>query len=214
MEKKDKWTFIIGFSSGVASVLLIALLVFGFIYLKENTSFFKAAVSEKVDGVWTRGNPEAKITVLEYSDIQCPFCARHHETLKRVLENYPNDVRWQYKHFPLDSIHPLARKAAEAAECAGDQGQFWNYLDNLYANQKNINIEIFDEIATGLNLNLEDFKSCLDSSKYKDKVASDLAEGQERGVRGTPGNFVNDTELRGAVPFEDMKAEIDKQLMD
>lgn len=167
---------------------------------------------EKVNGVWTRGNKDAPVTILEFSDYQCPYCSRHHETMKQVMEAYPGKVKWEYKHFPLDSMHPYARITAEGAECAGDQDKFWEYTDLLYANQKSINSEIVPKLAVQLDLNMDDFTSCISSGKYKEKVASDLAEGQAKGVRGTPGNFVNGVELKGAVLFEQMKAEIDKAL--
>ncbi|MDA3840297.1 MAG: thioredoxin domain-containing protein [Patescibacteria group bacterium] len=167
---------------------------------------------EKVNGVWTRGDKDAPVTIVEFSDYQCPYCSRHHETMKQVMEAYPGKVKWEYKHFPLDSMHPYARIVAEGAECAGDQDKFWEYTDLLYANQKSINSEIVPQLATQLSLDMDDFTTCISSGKYKEKVASDLAEGQAKGVRGTPGNFVNDVELKGAVPFEQMKAAIDKEL--
>lgn len=167
---------------------------------------------EKVDGVWTRGDKDAPVTIVEFSDYQCPYCSRHHETMKKVMEAYPGKVKWEYKHFPLDSMHPYARIAAEGAECAGDQDKFWEYTDLLYASQKSLNSEIVPKLAAQLNLNMDDFTACISSGKYKEKIASDLAEGQAKGVRGTPGNFVNGVELKGAVPFDQMKAAIDKAL--
>ena len=109
-------------------------------------------------------------------------------------------------------MHPYARVAAEGAECAGDQGKFWEYTDLLYENQKSINSEIVPQLAAQLDLEMDEFTSCISSGKYKGKIASDLAEGQSKGVRGTPGNFVNGVELKGAVPFEQIKIEIDKAL--
>jgi len=167
---------------------------------------------EKVDGVWTRGDKDAPVTILEFSDYQCPYCGRHHETMKKIMETYPGKVKWEYKHFPLDSMHPYARIAAEGAECAGDQDKFWEYTDLLYANQKSINSEFIPKLAVQLDLNMDDFTSCISSGKYKEKIASDTKEGQAKGVRGTPGNFVNGVELRGAVPFDQMKAAIEKAL--
>ena len=167
---------------------------------------------EKINGVWTRGNKNAPVTIVEYSDYQCPYCSRHHATLKKIMESYPNLVKWEYKHFPLDSMHPYARITAEGAECAGDQGKFWAYSDLLYENQKSIKNEIIPQLAEQLGLDMDEFTSCISSGKYKEKIANDLTEGQKRGVKGTPGNFVNGIELKGAVPFEQVKAAIDKEL--
>ena len=237
MEKNEKFAFTMGLSVGVALISLLGVVVFGTLYVKSNGFLVKAdgdllekniaeekktnnnckdakefaIAGEKVNGVWTRGDVNAPITLLEYSDYQCPFCSRHHETVKKILEAYPGKVKWEYKHFPLD-MHPYARITAEGAECAGDQGKFWEYTDLLYENQRSINSEIVPQLAAQLNLDMDEFTSCISSGKYKEKIASDLAEGQSKGVRGTPGNFINGIELKGAVPFEQIKAAIDKEL--
>lgn len=159
-----------------------------------------------------RGNKNAPITIVEYSDFQCPFCTRFHATMQQVMENYPNKVRWVYRHFPLDAIHPFARKAAEASECAGDQGKFWEYADKLVENYQSINTELFPKLAKDLKLNISTFNSCLSSGKFASKVSSDLAEGQKSGVRGTPGSFINGQNVKGAVPYSTIKATIDSLL--
>jgi len=235
MEKKEKVAFTMGLAVGIAIVSLAGALMMGFMFFNNSYSDNGKATmkdeknnkvlndgliaakkldlaEEKINGVWTRGNKDAPVTLLEYSDYQCPYCARHHKTLFQIMEAYPDKVKWEYKHFPLDSIHPYSRKAAEAAECAGDQGKFWAFSDLLFANQKAINNKIYEKIAKRLNLKMKDFNSCFSSGKYKEKVSADLADGQSKGVRGTPGNFVNGVELRGAVPFEQMKTAIDKAL--
>ena len=232
MEKNEKLAFTMGVSVGVALISLIGLIVIGVLYinsdgfsvkgtkvlLEKNTDVEKninnkefEIAGEKVSGVWTRGDVDAPVTILEYSDYQCPFCSRHHETIKKILEAYPGKVKWEYKHFPLD-MHSHAKITAEGAECAGDQGKFWEYTDLLYENQRSINPEIIPQLATQLNLDMGEFTSCISSGKHKEKIASDLAEGQSKGVRGTPGNFVNGVELKGAVPFDKIKAAIDKEL--
>lgn len=159
-----------------------------------------------------RGNIDAPITILEYSDFQCPFCARFHETMIQVMENYPEDVRWVYKHFPIDSIHPLARTAAEASECAADQDKFWEYSDELYANYQSMTQSTFTTIAENLNLNMNDFNSCLDSDKYAEKVNTQFQEASSIGVTGTPGNFINGEVLGGAVPYEQLVQMIEARL--
>jgi protein-disulfide isomerase len=156
-----------------------------------------------------RGNPNADITIVEFSDYQCPFCQRFHNTMKQAMDTYGNDIRWVYKHFPLDSLHPYARQAAQAAECAGDQDKFWEYTDELYDNQSSIKPAYFAELAKELNLNTSDFESCLSSEKYASKVNSDFNLGRQAGITGTPGGFVNDQQLRGAIPIDQLSSMIE-----
>lgn len=156
-----------------------------------------------------RGNKDAKITIVEFSDIQCPYCASLHKVLKQVIEAYPNDVRWVYKHFPLDRIHTYSRKAAEATECAGEQGKFWEYLDNLFENQRNINNEYLPTAAGNVGLNVSEFESCLNSGKYASKVNDDYSLGQKTGVTGTPASVINGELIKGALPLESFKEKIE-----
>jgi len=164
------------------------------------------------EGEYIRGNPEAKVTIFEYSDYECPFCARFHPTLKQILTDYPEDVNWVYRHFPLDSIHPQARPAAIAAECAGEQGKFWEFSDALFENQANLSSDLYGQLAGDLGLNTAQFNECVSSGKYADKVESDFQEGISVGVTGTPGSFINGVIIPGALPYESVKAEIDKAL--
>ncbi len=156
-----------------------------------------------------RGNKNAKVTIIEFSDFQCPYCSRFHDTMKQVMAAYPNDVRWVYKNFPLDSIHQFARKAGEAAECAGEQNKFWEYADKLYENQSSFGIDYFKKLAGDLKLNKTKFNDCLDSGKFASKVNADYQMGINAGVRGTPGNFINGQSVPGAQPFENLKQIID-----
>ncbi|NQU82743.1 MAG: DsbA family protein [Parcubacteria group bacterium] len=156
-----------------------------------------------------RGNFEAPITIIEFSDFQCSFCARFHDTMKEVAEAYPTQVKWVYKHFPLDSIHPYARKASEASECASDQNKFWEYTDGLYAGQSEITPEFLKELAKEIALDAVTFDECLDSGKYADKVEADYQEGIAAGVSGTPGSFINGELLGGAVPFSSIESKIE-----
>ncbi len=156
-----------------------------------------------------RGDVEGAVTIIEFSDFQCPYCSRFHDTMKEVMANYQTDVKWVYKHFPLDSIHPYARKAAEASECAGEQGEFWQYADGLYENQSKIAPDYFAELAQEVGLNVDQFTNCLDSDKYADKVEADYQEGRSLGISGTPGGFINGEVLGGAVPFSTLQSKID-----
>jgi protein-disulfide isomerase len=144
-----------------------------------------------------RGNPDALITILEFSDFQCPFCLRFHDTMLKIMDEYPDKIKWVYKHFPLDSIHPFARKAAEASECAGDQNKFWEYSDQLFDQQAKINPDFLKEIAQGIGLNTEEFNQCLDSGKYASLVEENMQQGLSIGV---------------TVPYEQLKATIDSLL--
>lgn len=159
-----------------------------------------------------RGNSDAPITIIEFSDFQCSFCSRFHNTMLQVMDEYPDKVKWVYRHFPLDSIHPVARKAAEASECAGDQNKFWEYSDQLFNQQAKISPDFLKEVAQEIGLNTEEFNQCLDSGKYTSLVEDNLQEGLSVGVRGTPGGFINGQSLGGAVPYEQLKAMIDNLL--
>lgn len=159
-----------------------------------------------------RGKKNAPITIVEFSDFQCPFCQRFHTTMKQVMANYPDKVRWVYKHFPLESIHPLGRKAAQASECASEQGKFWEYADKVYENQATMSDQAFADWAEDLGLDSDKFSSCLSSAKYNSRVSADLSQGQAAGVRGTPGSFINGQSIPGAVPYEQVEAMIENLL--
>jgi len=165
-----------------------------------------------VDGDYIRGNPNAPITIIEFSDFQCPFCAKFHPTLQQVLKNYPNDVKWVYRHFPLDSIHSEARPSAEASECAGEQGKFWEFADGLIENQAKLSKSLYSELAQNNGLNMGQFEKCVSSRKYKDKVEADLQEGVAAGVTGTPGSFINGELISGALPYANIEDVIKKIL--
>ena len=162
-----------------------------------------------------RGNIDAPITIVEYSDFQCPFCQRFHPTVLRALAEYPDDVRWVYRHFPLRNIHAQAQPAAEASECVaeqkGDEG-FWAFGDAMFANQGRLGTEFYREVAGELGVNLAQFDSCVSSNKYKDKVDADYNLGIQLGITGTPGSFVNGVPVRGAIPYEQLQSIIESQL--
>ncbi len=142
---------------------------------------------------------------MEFSDFECPYCGRHYPTLKKILADYAGKVRLVYKHFPL-SFHPNSQKAAEAAECADEQGKFWEYHDKLFENLVGgYGLDKFKQWAKDLDLNSKKFDDCLDSDKYAAKVAADTQEGADKGVTGTPANFVNGQLISGALPYEAFK---------
>lgn len=159
-----------------------------------------------------RGDFNAPITLVEFSDFECPFCERHYPTLKKILSDYAGKVRLVYKHFPL-SFHPNSQKAAEASECADEQGKFWEYHDKLFENQAaGYSVDKFKKWADELGFNAKKFNDCLDTDKYASKVAADEQEGQNDGVQGTPATFVNGQLVSGAVPLESFKSIIDSLL--
>jgi len=160
----------------------------------------------------TIGNPNAPVTIVEFSDFQCPYCAAFSGTLQQVLANYPDKVILVYKHFPLDQIHQNARPAAEASQCAAEQGKFWDFEKGLFENQARLGSALYDELATNLGLNKAQFDNCVSQRKYKSKVEADNQQGSSLGVRGTPTSFINGTMVSGAVSYDNLKSIIDSIL--
>lgn len=180
--------------------------------------FFSSDVKERIvvsEKDHIRGNFNAPVTIVEYSDFECPFCNVFHPTMKKILQDYPDKVRWVYKHFPLEVIHPQAFPGAEASECVweqkGNEG-FWQFADLLFENQERLGKELYQELAQELNLDTNQFEQCVSSRKYQQKVKEDLQEGDSLGVRGTPASFINGRIIEGALPYEMMKKIIDRVL--
>lgn len=234
---KEKNDFLFGLSIGVASVSLIGFLIMTVAYIQKtgpvtNNSDKVAQDTNKAgadnnkpatppkepapakaniqvaDSDHIRGNKNAKITIVEFSDLQCPFCSKFHTTMNQVMAAYPNEVRWVFKHFPLN-FHQYAQKSAEASECAAEQGKFWEYIDNIFTNQSSLNADYLATAAKAAGLNTSQFDSCLSSGKYAGKVSSDYSLGQQSGVSGTPASFINGELVSGAVPFETIKQKIE-----
>ena len=159
-----------------------------------------------------RGNAKAPVTLVEFSDLQCPFCGRFHPTVQQAMKEYGDKVRWVYKHFPLESIHPYARPLAEASECAAEQGKFWEFADADFSRQSEIGTDFAEKIATELKLDMGKFKSCVSSRKYQQKVSDQYQQGLAAGVQGTPHTLVNGIALSGAQPYEALKSLIDQAL--
>lgn len=171
---------------------------------------------ERVYEVETAGSPSkgpdgAKVTVVEFSDFQCPFCGRVTPTLDQVQKTYGDDVRIVFKHLPL-RIHPNAPKAAAASEAAKNQGKFWEMHDLIFANQRELTEEKFIGYAKQLGLDVERFKKDMASSDVAKRVEADAAEAARLGVTGTPGFFINGKFFSGAKPFSEFKRMIDAEL--
>ena len=163
-----------------------------------------------------QGTAEAPVTIVEYSDFQCPYCARYfNETYPQIKDQYVNTglVRYVFRHFPLQ-FHSEAESAAQAAECAGEQGKFWEMHDALFGNQAEWAgnagaAAVFVDLAEGLDLDGAEFETCLNSDEYAAKIQADLQEGAAEGVTGTPAFRINGVELSGAQPFAAFQEQIE-----
>jgi protein-disulfide isomerase len=169
-------------------------------------------VAVSTDGAPVRGATDAAVTVVEFSDFQCPFCKRVEPTLKQVLERYPGKVKLVYRDFPLEGLHPQARAAAEAARCAKDQGKFWEYHDALYTNTLRGDPGEFRRYAEQVGLDVPKFEQCVSSRAHRAGVQGDMEEGSRLGVTGTPSFFVNGRPLHGAQPLEAFVRVIEEEL--
>jgi protein-disulfide isomerase len=158
------------------------------------------------------GSSSAAVTLVEFSDFQCPFCQRVAPTLKRVVDTYGDRVRVVWKDFPLTQIHPQAFMAAEAAHCAGDGGRYWEYHDLLFANQQALQPDDLRRYARELGLDVAAFDACLSSSRHTERVRNGIAQGTRLGVNSTPTVYVNGRLLSGAQPYEIFAAVIDEEL--
>lgn len=159
----------------------------------------------------TMGTKGAPVTIVEFSDYQCPFCGRARPTINKVLETYPKEVLYVFKDFPL-SFHKDAQKAHEAAHCAADQDKYWEMNKELFANQKAISVDDLKKSAKKIGLNMDKFDKCLDEGAYAGMVMESVQEGSAAGVTGTPAFFVNGIMISGARPFADFKEAIDSEL--
>ena len=160
----------------------------------------------------SRGPSDAKVTIVEFSDFQCPFCGRAHDTVEEVMRAYPGKVKLVFRQMPLTQIHPNAFKAAEASLCAHDQGKFWEYHDNLFKNQQQLAVDKLKEYASQVGLDSAKFNSCLDGNTKEALVRADMKEAEGAGVQGTPAFFINGVFLNGAVPIEQFREVIDAEL--
>jgi protein-disulfide isomerase len=169
-------------------------------------------VEVAADGFPSKGPANAPVTIVEFSDFECPFCSRVVPTLDQVHEKYGEKVRLVFRQFPLHSIHPNAQKAAEASLCAHDQGKFWEMHDLMFEEQKQLTVAQLKEKARRLELDGGRFDQCLDSDRHADAVRQDLRDGMVVGVTGTPAMFVNGRFISGAVPFEQLAQIVDEEL--
>jgi protein-disulfide isomerase len=158
------------------------------------------------------GPDNAKVTIIEFSDFQCPYCqVWYKQVYKQLLENYPDQIRLVYRDLPLP-MHPQAIPAAEAAECANEQGAFWKYHDALFEQQYGLDRAAYEHYASDLGLDLKVFAECLDSHRYQGEINADASDAGSVGISGTPSFVINGRILIGALPLSDFKTVIDEEL--
>ena len=174
----------------------------------DDTKIYDVKV-ESTDAI--KGNPKAPITIVEFSEFQCPFCSRVVPTMKQIEETYGNKVRFVFKHNPLP-FHADAPLASQAALAAGEQGKFWPMHDAMFANQKELKRESLEKYAQEIGLNMGKFKAALDANKFKEQIDANMAQAKELQANGTPHFFVNGRRVKGAQPFESFKKIIDEEL--
>jgi protein-disulfide isomerase len=169
-------------------------------------------VEVSVDGAPFKGPAKAPVTIVEFSDFHCPFCRRVIPTLAQLEAKYGEKIKLVFRDFPIESLHPGATKAHEAARCANEQNKFWAYHDKLFAAPPKNSPETFKELAKEIGLNANAFETCLNSGKFQAAIKEDIAEGSRIGVSGTPAFFINGRLLSGAQPLEAFARLIDDEL--
>ncbi len=235
LDAPPKTTFLLGLFAGIA-VTAVAFLIIGTpasgsdakvkgtAVANTNTAQPTAPsgdatkIAEPTKDDYYRGaQPEkAKVTLVTYTDFQCPFCDQLHPTLQRLVDENPDEISWVYRNYPLTSIHPQAESAANAAACAGEQGKFWEYGDQLFEKQTQLGDSLYTSLAKDLGLNESKFDDCYSAKKYQDLITEQSSEGDAAGVTGTPATFVlsgNDLTtgqlISGALPYDTFKSVID-----
>jgi protein-disulfide isomerase len=164
-----------------------------------------------------QGDINAPVTIIEFSDFECPFCSRLHPTLEKLTSDFPEKVSWVYRHFPLTQIHSTARSAAIASECVADLGgndSFWEFTSTLFQNQRSLGDDLYSETAANLGINIDEFNICMKDKSVAQEVDTDLKEATSSGGRGTPFSIAVSEDGRmipfsGALPYEQILTIID-----
>ena len=169
------------------------------------------------------GNPSAPVKIIEYSDLECPFCSRFHESMKQVMDEFGKDgkIAWVYRHFPLEQIHSNARPGANGAECANELGgtqAFWDFVDAVFARQEEgLGESLFLQVAGDIGLDQNAFSSCVSSGKHNDTIDVDMENAIASGGQGTPYSIIiaadgSKQAVNGAVPYTTLKSQIEQAL--
>lgn len=197
----------------ISVVVLVTLIVLasGFITMKIGDASRGSLEPLDLEEGWSIGNPQAPITIVEFSDLQCPFCEQVQQTLSELLKDYPDDIRIIFRHFPLPQ-HPLAQLAAEATEAAGDQGKFWEMLEKIFEKEGELTITDFGEYAGELGLDVARFNLALENSQFQDQVLEDVQVGKSLGVHAVPTLFLNGRELDVPYSYEEIMLNIEMEL--
>jgi len=233
IEKKSSfWSFLgknfLAISILVASIMISGSVLYSNFGLKSGTANINGAgqVPQEVrdvsvDDDVVMGNKNAKVTIIEFSDYQCPFCRTFwKDTLSQIKKEYidTGKVKFVYRDYPL-SFHPMAQSSAQAAECAEEQGRYWEIHDKIFGEQEkkgqgtvSYTLDELKRWASEIGLDVSKFNQCLDSGKYKAEVEKDFADGTAAGVSGTPSTFINGRLVVGAQPFSAFKAIIEEEL--
>ena len=169
-------------------------------------------VEVSTNGAPSKGPVKAPVTIVKFEDFHCPFCKKVQPTLAQVLSKYGEKVRLVHRDFPIDGIHPAARRGHEAARCANEQGKFWQYHDVLYANAPKADAADLKSYAREVGLDVPAFEKCVANGEFRDVVQKDVEEGTRLGVNGTPAFFINGRLLSGAEPIERFAAIIDDEI--
>jgi protein-disulfide isomerase len=206
------------YRQSVLLFLIITLPIFIWAILKINFNYKEGAQEPSRASIQVGNSPflgpiTAPITIIEFADYECPHCKEFHDqTLQNLLESYPNQIKFVYKQFPIESLHPMAPKASMVALCANEQNKFWQMSDLLFQNQGNISAETIIGLATNLSLDLDLFNNCINTNKYSVDLQRDLTDGIFNNVNGTPTFFINGIKVEGALPLSSFKQIIDSEL--
>lgn len=210
---------VLGLVVGVAVGILL-----GYVFWGRDQGAAPAAAAESEDPVTRRydiptkgfpsiGPEDAEITIVEFSDFECPYCRKwHDEVYTQLMTAYPNKVRLVYRNLPLTQIHPQAMNAAEASLCAGDQNAYWKFHEKLFENASNLGDDLYASIAADLRLNTTAFEKCMNDHKYLSAVEEDMQFAIDLGVQSTPTFFINGLAVVGAQPLSVFQQVIDDEL--
>ena len=222
------------------AIVIAGIIIAGALYMsKDGGSNNKVVINDNNNQVATvinikpvskddhiLGNPNADIVIVEFSDLECPFCKNYHKTMQRIIDEFGKDgrVAWVYRHFPLVSLHPKAQREAEATECAGELGGntlWWAYTDRIFEitpSNNGLDLDLLPEIAEEIGLDKAAFTECLESGRHREKVLEQLADAIASGGRGTPHSvfLVKGQEpaaQAGAISYENLKGLIEQTLL-